>query len=155
MRGLPWLRLVGVVAIFAIMGWPVWRLTRPGRSATTTAVQTPTETGAASKEVSLGLQASFAGPAPASFQVKQAAQTILHDGDGKKSDFSAQWSTFLPKEGVDLTVQASWPPESAQSAVRISVSLPSGQQIEKLFWARESLVEIITVTEAALEPAAP
>ena len=152
MRGLPWLRLVLVVAVFIFMGWPVWRLTHPRTGTPPPAAAQADPAASTSQMVDLTLQASFAGPPPATFQIKQATQTILQEGDGKKADFTARWSTALPKEGVDLTLQASWPADTAQSAVRVSVSLPGGQTIEKFYWARESLVEIFIITETALEP---
>ena len=143
MRGLPWLRLVSIVAVFAVLGWPVWRLTRPLPSSRPGVP--PTAEAGTPATILLALELSFAGPPPASFQIKQATRVILQGDGSGVSEFRTEWNTPLPKEGLDLTLQASWPAAGPAAAVRLNVGLPDGRQIQKLFWPGESLVEIITV----------
>lgn len=147
MRGLPWLRLLAIVVIFTALGWPVWRLTRPLPSRAA-ASGPPVHDGAAEAAVILILELGFAGPPPTGFQVKQAARVVLQAEGSKETVFHARWTTTLPKEGLDLTLKASWPPDGPHAAVRINVSLPDGRQIKKIFWAEESLVELVTVPGA-------
>lgn len=147
MRGLPWLRLLATVVIFTAMGWPVWRITRPLPSKALAHVA-PVAGGTTEAAVVLILELGFAGAPPTGFQVKQAARVVLQAEGSKETVFHTRWTTILPKEGLDLTLQASWPPDGPHAAVRVSVSLPDGRRIEKVYWAEESLVELVTVPGA-------
>ncbi len=129
-----------MVAVFVSLGVPVWRLTRPASAAPVAAIvpdATPAQT------LPLEIEVSFSEPPPAGFQIKQIDQILLQ-GAGPGLNFHGQWTARLPKEGVDLTFEAHWTPDAPQAAVRLSVSFPDGQKIEKTFWARGSLLEIIT-----------
>ncbi len=142
MRGLPWLRLLLIVAVFAVMGVPVWRLTRPVAAAVAPAAVTSDSPVAAGGPFEI--EVTFVGPPPTHFQLKQAGQTVLQ-GDGPGTNFRGQWTASLPKEGTDLTFEAQWPPDAPPAAARVSVSFPSGESVVKVFWARPSLVEIVTL----------
>ena len=123
------------------MGVPIWRLTRPVSAATI-----PAALPAAVAVVPRGLEVDFAGPPPASFELKQLEQVALQ-GAGPAATFHGQWPTRLPKEGVDLVLAAHWAAADAPAAARVSVTYPGGQRIEKTFWAPAdgSLVEIVNV----------
>ncbi len=89
------------------------------------------------------------------FQIKQIDRVLLQ-GAGPELSFRGPWEARLPKEGVDLTFEAHWPPDAPQTAARLSVGFPDGQKIEKTFWARGSLLEVITIPATPGEtPASP
>ena len=163
MRGFPLLQLLLVAAVFLAAGLPVWSLTRPAvdvataaPAASSTPDAAPASSAAAQK--TLTIEATFA-PAPADFQIQCQDQTVL-EGHGPGRQFSTQWKTLLPKEGVDFVIRAHWPAEAdgtaGTAAARVVVHSPDGSQVEKSFWTAPgaALAEIITVPGAPLAAAA-
>ncbi len=139
-----------MVAAFLLTGVPVYRLTRPAETvvvASTGAAADSTVDNPAAKSVPLELEVTFA-PAPADFQLKNLAQTVLA-GHGPQARFTGRWTTAVPTEGVDLIIQAHWSASTAggntaainttpgadPAAARVTVRFPDGRQTEKSFWA--------------------
>jgi hypothetical protein len=159
-RGFPLLQLLIIAAVFAAASIPVWSLTRPAPDAPVVAPAAPSATPAAASAQSLRIEASFA-PAPTDFQIRCEDQTVL-EGRGPKGQFSTQWKTGLPAEGIDLIVRASWPAETdvanaAPAAAHVVITLPNGDKLDKTFWTApgQPLAEIVTVPggPAAATPA--
>lgn len=130
-----------MVSVFLGLGVPVWRLTRP---ASAVIVTESTSDATPTPILPLVIEVTFAGSPPTGFQIKQIDQVLLQ-GAGPELSFHGQWAARLPKEGVDLTFEANWTPDAPQTAARLSVSFPDGQKIEKTFWTRGSLLEIVTI----------
>ncbi len=149
MRGRPSIQLALVFLAFALLGVPVWRLTRtdaraaelPAPSSLSPPV-TPVE--------ELTLTAAFA-PAPEEFRVQSLGRDVLA-GHGPPGEFTGTWKTDLPAAGLDLALQARWPSTDAPGAVRVTVRFADDRRppVEKTFWAnRGSLTELVTVPGTA------
>ena len=159
------MQVILIAVVFALAGWPVWRLTRTDAADADAGpgAATPAADVATAKTAPLDVEAVFA-PAPADFRVECLGQTVL-EGRGPLARFTTRWTAAVPAEGVDLVVQAHWPavvsgderPAGASSpaAARVTVRFSDGRQVEKSFWAGSSLTEVFTVPGAPAATPAP
>ena len=137
MEGRPWLRILFILVGFALLGWPVWSITRPGQ------IAVPAEESPAGLAQPLHVEVSFAEP-PTSFNLEDLGTPIC-SGTAPKRDFSCDWEVALPGEGVDLFVSASWPADATKTAVRVQVSQGELTLADQTFWTEGDLAETISV----------
>jgi len=138
MEGRPWLRLAFVILGFAVMGYPVWMLTHTEREihvAVSPPVQPKLET--------FTFHLTFAST-PQEFALSYLDKTIL-TGGRHGTEFQGDATFPFPKEGVDLLLKARWSGDVPRTAVRILAARNDTLLVEKTFWAKGDLVEIVTV----------
>lgn len=150
MRGQPSVQLWLVLVTFALIGVPVWRLTRPEASAGQLPSFPPVVT---ADEVAFQITVTFA-PASEEFRVSSLGQDVLA-GRGPETSFHATWRTRVPAEGLDLAIQARWPATDSPvpAAARVTVHSADGDRapLERTFWATHgNLTELLTVPGSAV-----
>lgn len=159
MKGRPWLRFVLVILGFAAMGIPVWLLTSSsgvhgkvdisfpvGQKVYGVEIHSAGEQPAPAveeKEQTLAIHLTFA-TAPEKFILTYLDKPVL-TGAGPATEFKGTWSFHIPKEGVDLLLKAKWPANIPRTAVQVTISKNGSSLVEKTFWAKGDLVEIITI----------
>ena len=154
MRGQPFLQLLLVVVAFAVVGWPVWRLTRPVATAANNAASvalTPDARKEGLAEIELTVTADFV-PAPEEVHLQFLGRDLL-TGRGPRGEWTGTWKTVLPAEGADLALRARWPAGAADNAAptaaaHVVVRFPDDRPpVERTFWAPHggSLTELVVV----------
>ena len=125
MRGNPLGQLILIVVAFALLGVPVWRLTRTAEAVPVSAsrlagegVQAPAPANAAAGPVAVTIETDFA-PTPTEFSVSYLGDAILR-GQGQTTA-SGPWKVALPAEGADLVLHVVWPSGGATGAARVTV----------------------------------
>jgi hypothetical protein len=137
MRGSPLVRALIAFFIIGLMGWPLWRLTRPEVIAAT--VQ-KAATSAVKKAINLHL--TFTN-VPKSFVIRNVGQEIWK-GAAPEVDMEQEVTTDYPDEGVDLQIHVEWPEDGPLSAMRIQLTDPAGDKHEKSIWGKGAVDEVVT-----------
>lgn len=141
MEGRPWLRILLVLAGFTLAGWPVWNVTH---SAAVVAPAAPAVPSPAAGQPFL-VELTFA-TAPVSFELDYLGAPLL-TGGGPGRNFSTTWKVAVPKEGVDLFLDAKWPEGTGTTAVRVQLTRGDNAPAVQTLWADGELAETITVRE--------
>ena len=134
MKGSPLLRAVLAFAAIALMGVPLWKLTRGGE-----AVAAPAQVELAAAPIPMRLTFSIA---PRSFAISHLGKLVWAD-ETQGTDVTKTLALVYPKEGVDLEVKVLWPSE-ADGAVRVRLTDPDGSEHDKTVWGRGEMEEIVT-----------
>jgi hypothetical protein len=137
MRGSPLVRALIAFFIIGLVGWPLWRLTRP--EAVAASAQKATAP-AIKKAISLHLMFTAV---PKSFVIRNVDQEIWKSA-APEADMEQEVTTDYPDEGVDLQVKIEWPEDGPLAAMRIQLTDPAGDKHEKSIWGKGAVDEVVT-----------
>lgn len=144
MRGVPWIRFLGMLVALAVAGIPVWLLTRPDE-------EPAAPTGAAAAQAvitqrTVNLEIQTAPPAQ-SIQVSYLGHPVLSKGANKPGALTGP--VLLPSgESGDLVIEAHWA-EGETGALRARASNDDGELAENSFWGDSSLEDVFTIPVTA------
>ena len=138
MRGAPLVEaLIALVALLA-MAWPIRELTARARS-----TLVPVTKVAPAKSVRL----EVVGTAPSfEFNVNYLGRQIW-SGTGHASPSYGEFHLPLPKEGIDLEVNARFP-DASLHALRLTFSTGGGIEVARSAWGTDTLDEVLTFQPA-------
>lgn len=135
MKGSPLFRALCAFAFIALAGIPLWKLTRVNA-----AVAAPAQAESESAQVAMRLSFSAA---PEKFAVLHLGKSVWA-GTTRETEATKTVPLAFPKEGVDLQFRVTWPANSADSALRVQLTDPDGNEHDKTVWGRGEMDEIIT-----------
>ena len=140
MRGTPWIRFSLMAAVLALAGIPIWLLTRSDESSEPP-VQ-PTQSQSAERELTLAIETAPLAQAIGASYLGRELIPLAHTGGA----FSG--TIRLPAgAAADLVVKATWNGTEA-AALRVRAFDENGPLVEKSFWGRQKIQEVLTVPEA-------
>jgi hypothetical protein len=135
------LRLMLVAAAFAALGLVICVSLRP-------ASERPVVQGAAAASAKPALQViqievDFVH-APAQFRVQHLGQTVM-EGKGPQLNFSREVTLALPREGIELVLEAAWPKGAPETAVRLRCTKDGEVITDRTYWGRGELAQVVLV----------
>ena len=139
MRGSPLLRLYLVAAALALLGVPVWLLTRPAPSAPPPVFAPIEPQNMAVYDVLL------TASAPARLAVRVTNQPSV-ESTGPATSLSASF-TMDAAEPEDLAVFANFHPAAVNSALRVEVRLAGRTLADSTFWGNELVEDVVTISK--------
>jgi len=139
MRGNPLQRLLVVIAAFIAMGVAVGVVLRPSADLPASAPANPVP----NAPQTFKIQVDFV-QAPAQFHVLHLGKTIL-EGKGPQLNFSTEAQLAMPREGIELVLEATWPKGAPQSVVRLQCETGGERITDRTFWGRGDITQIILV----------
>lgn len=137
MRGFPLLRLFLVAAGLALLGVPVWLLTRPIPSVPLPA-SSPVE-----PEKMAAYDVLLTASAPARLSVCVANQPSIESA-GPVTSLSASF-TMNAAEPEDLAVFGNFDPTAGNSALRVEVRLAGRTLADSTFWGTGLVEDVVTI----------
>lgn len=137
MRGFPLLRLFLVATGLALLGVPVWILTRPAPSAPTPA-SVPVE-----PEKTSIYEVLLTASAPARLAVRAANQpTVESAGSVTSLTASLTMNSASPE---DIAVFGNFDPAAGNSALRAEVRLSGRTLADATFWGTGPVEDVVTI----------
>jgi hypothetical protein len=136
-RGFPLLRLFLVAAGLALLGVPVWLLTRPIPSVPLPA-SSPVE-----PEKMAAYDVLLTASAPARLSVCVANQPSIESA-GPVTSLSASF-TMNAAEPEDLAVFGNFDPTAGNSALRVEVRLAGRTLADSTFWGTGLVEDVVTI----------
>src|SRR5688500_4766819 len=136
MRGSPLLRALIAFAVFAALGWPLWKITHRTATAFATSEAPPL----ALAPVQLAL--AFTSP-PRAVEVRHLGRKlwgVTNPGATASCVLELPW----PKEGVDLQFEIEWPADGALAAAQVKLTDPQGNEHVQSIWSRGPAIEVLT-----------
>ena len=134
MKGSPLLRALLAFVAIALVGVPLWKITRAGSAA-------PAVLQKEAVVAQIPMRLTFSA-APRSFAVSHLGKVVWAGGtDGM--DVTNAFALVYPKEGVDLQVKVAWPAD-AEGAARVRLTDPDGNAHDKTIWGRGEMEEVVT-----------
>lgn len=134
MRGSPLLYALLAFIGIALLGFPVYSLTRP---------HPVLEVPAPSHEpVKVPLEFAFTTE-PKSVRVKHLGKVVWSadaPGTHTEAEFALEW----PMEGVDLLVEITWPENAPLAAARLTLTDPQKEEQTRSIWGEGSASEVLT-----------
>lgn len=139
MRGSPPVHLAIMLTAFVLLAVPLLQLTASNPS--TKAAQ-PAEA-AASAAVPTTLRVRYAHK-PASLSIKLGDKDLLAAADRSANPIEASASLLLPKEGIELNVEATWPAGTQDTALTVELEPEARDSLSQTRWSSgDSLSEIV------------
>jgi hypothetical protein len=136
-RGSPLLRALFAFLAILSLGYPLRRLTSAAdESAPAPQASAP----AVAREI--GLQLTFTTK-PTRFRVLNLGKTIWSD-DAPAAEMERKVKLVYPKEGIDLQFQADFPAGTEHAALRVTLTDPDGNEIQKSLWGSASIDDVLT-----------
>ena len=136
MRGSPLLRAFIAFCLIALLGWPLWRLTRAAQAVVEVTAPPKTEI----KDIDLQLDFTAV---PKSFAVRYLEKDLWTE-TAPKFTMEHKLSLAFPDKGVDLVFHIEWPEDSPLCAVRARLTDPAGDTHEKSVWGQGTVDEVLT-----------
>jgi len=140
MRGSPLFYALLAFLGIALVGFPVYSLTRPYAVKTeATATATPAPSHA---PVKVPIEFAFTAE-PKSMRVKHLGKVVWSvDAPGARTDteLSLEW----PQEGVDLLVEITWPENTPLAAARLTLTDSHQEEQTRSIWGEGSASEVLT-----------
>ena len=137
MRGFPLLRLFLVAAGLALLGVPVWLLTRPVPS-----VPLPASSPVEPKKM-VAYDVLLTASAPARLIVRVANQPSIESA-GPVTSLSASF-TMNAAEPEDLAVFGNFDPAAGNAALRLEVRLAGRTIADSTFWGTGLVEDVVTI----------
>lgn len=138
MRGSPLLRALLAFIIIALLGIPLWQLTRPEVVIAAPAPQVP------KPEVTKAIHLHLTFTAvPKKFTVTHLDK-VIWKATAPEADMEHDVSIAYPAEGVDLQFHIEWPEDGPLSAMRVQLTDPAGDPHEKSVWGKGVTDEVVT-----------
>ena len=138
MRGSPLLRALLAFIIIALMGIPLWQLTRPEVVVAAPASQAPKPEVAKAIHLHLTFTA-----VPQKFTISNLDK-VIWEATTPEADMEHDVSIAYPAEGVDLQFHIEWPEGGPLSAMRVQLTDPAGDMHEKSIWGKGVTDEVVT-----------
>jgi hypothetical protein len=136
-RGFPLLRLFLVAAGLALLGVPVWLLTRPAPSAP------PQASAPIEPEKMAVYEVLLTSSAPARLAVRVANQPSVESA-GPVTSLTAYF-TMNAAEPEDLAVFGNFDPAAENSALRVEVRLAGRTLADSTFWGTDLVEDVVTI----------
>jgi hypothetical protein len=136
MRGSPLLRALLAFCIIALLGIPLWQLTRPE-----TVVAAPAPPKA---EVAQAIHLHLTFTTVPKKVVVRNLDKVIWDGAAPEADMEHDVSIDYPAEGVDLQFHVEWPEDGPFSAMRVQLTDPAGDTHDKSIWGKGRTDEVVT-----------
>ena len=137
MRGFPLLRLFLVTAGLALLGVPVWLLTRPAPS-----VPPPASAPIEPEKIAV-YEVLLTSSAPARLAVRVADKPSVESA-GPATSLSASF-TMNAAEPEDLAVFGNFDPAAGNSALRVEVCLEGKTLADSTFWGTGLVEDVVTI----------
>ena len=137
MRGFPLLRLFLVAAGLALLGVPVWLLTRPAPSAP------PPASAPVEPEKMATYDVLLTASAPARLAVRVAHQPSVESA-GPGTSLSATF-TMNAAEPEDIAVFGNFDPTAGNAALRVEVRLAGRTLADSTFWGTGLVEDVVTI----------
>ena len=137
MRGSPLLRALFAFLAILSLGYPLARLTSTGES-----VEVAPQPAAPAVAREISLQLTFT-TVPRKFRIIHLGKEVWSES-APAAEMERKVTLVFPKEGIDLQFQAEFPGESAQVAMRVKLTDPDGNALEKSLWGAGSIDEVLT-----------
>lgn len=137
MRGSPLARALLAFFIIALLGWPLWQLTRPEANVSTLPALAP-----AAAMKAIGLHLTFTS-VPKAFTIKHLEGEIWKES-APQAEMEKSVTLDYPPEGVDLQFHVEWPGDGPVNAVRIQLTDPAGDAHEKSLWGKGTVDDVVT-----------
>jgi hypothetical protein len=139
MRGSPLARALLAFLIIGLLGWPLWRLTRPVE-AEAAAPASPAAVPEEKKAIQLHLNFTTV---PKGFLIRHLDNDVWKV-DAPEADMEHEVSLVYPQEGVDLQIHIDWPDDAPLSAARVQLTDPAGDIHDKTVWGKGAVDEVVT-----------
>ena len=139
MKGSPLLRAAFTLCVLLALSWPLSVITRPVENGASPAQESPVAS-APSAGARLPLQMTFSRPAK-NAELLYSGKRIWFAERPPASVYVTLDIPF-PQEGVELEARAQWEDEE-QSALRLQLTTPQGDEIDRSVWARQTLQAIV------------
>jgi hypothetical protein len=137
MRGTPTVHLALLLALFIVLAVPLIRLTG-GEAQVRTA---PVIVSATEVPMRLSIRCSHA---PSKLSVKHGSRDLLNEVSPTDARYETDCALPLPAEGIELSVDATWPPGTQNTALTITLEPAEHDALNQTVWAdRDTLSEII------------
>lgn len=136
MRGAPLIRAFIAFCVIALLGWPLWHLTRATEAVAAPAVSAPAEASVT------GLQVEFT-TAPRRFSVRHLDKEVWTETQPQAA-MDRDIPLVFPEKGVDLVFHIEWAEDAPLSAARIRLTDPTGETHEKSVWGKGTVDEVLT-----------
>jgi hypothetical protein len=136
-RGFPLLRLFLVAAGLALLGVPVWLLTRPAPSAP------PPASAPIEHEKMAVYEVLLTSSAPARLAVRVANQPSVESA-GPATSLSASFS-MNAAEPEDLAVFGNFDPSAGNCALRVEVRIAGKTLADSTFWGTGLVEDVVTI----------
>ena len=136
MRGSPLLRALVAFVAFAVLGWPLWKITHR----TARALPSPEELSVPAKPIQLAFAFTFSPRAIEVLHLGKKLWNATNPGATADCLIELPW----PKEGIDLQFQIDWPADAPLAAARIQLTDPEGNEHVKSIWSRGPANEVFT-----------
>jgi hypothetical protein len=136
-RGFPLLRLFLVVAGLALLGVPVWLLTRPAPLAP------PPASAPIEPEKMAVYEVLLTASAPARLAVRVANQPSVESA-GPATSLSASF-TMNADEPEDLAVFGNFDPAAGNCALRVEVRIAGKTLADSTFWGTGLVEDVVTI----------
>ena len=137
MRGSPLGRALLAFVAIALLGWPLWQLTRPEAAAAA-----PAKPARASIKKAIGLHLTFT-TVPKAFIVRHLDEDVWKE-TAPQADMEKTISLDYPPEGIDLQFHIQWPDDVPVAAMRAQLTDPAGDSHDKSIWGKGMLDDVLT-----------
>jgi hypothetical protein len=137
MRGSPLARALLAFIVIALLGWPLWQLTRPEAAA---APLPKPATASTKKAISLHLTFTTV---PKSLSVRHLDEEIWKEA-APQADMEKKITLDYPDEGIDLQFHIEWPDDAPVAAMRAQLTDPAGDTHDKSLWGKGTVDDVLT-----------
>ena len=138
MRGSPILRALIAFLILLGLGFPLHRLLQASAEPVPAAMSAPPEKAAATAKVQL--QVNFTTP-PGEFRVFSLGKPVWKETKPAEQ-IERELTLAFPKEGIELQVEADWPP-GTRGAAQLRLTDPSGLEHVKYLFGEGSASDVL------------
>ncbi|MDR3403209.1 MAG: hypothetical protein P4L99_11995 [Chthoniobacter sp.] len=138
MRGSPLVRALLSFIVIALLGWPLWQLTRPEADA----APAPQVAAPVTIKKAIHLHLTFTS-VPKSLAVKHLDEEVWKV-TAPEAEMEKDVSLDYPAEGVDLQFHIEWSEDGPLSAMRVELTDPAGDTHEKSVWGKGIVDEVVT-----------
>jgi hypothetical protein len=139
MRGSPLVRALLAFLVIGLLGWPLWRLTRPAEVEAAAPATPPT---AQEEKKAIQLHLTFT-TVPKGFVIRNLDDEVWKV-DAPEADMEHEVSLVYPEEGIDLQIHIEWPDDAPLSAARVLLTDPAGDTHDKTVWGKGAVDEVVT-----------
>ena len=138
MRGSPLLRALLAFCIIALLGIPLWQLTRPE---VVVAAPAPPP---AKEELAKAIHLHLTFTTVPKKVVVSNLDKVVWEVTAPEADLEHDVSMAYPAEGVDLQFHIEWPEDGLLSAMRVQLTDPAGDTHDKSVWGKGVDDEVVT-----------
>ena len=136
MRGSPLLRAALTLCALLALGWPLQLVTRPVADVVTVSAADPVS----AQVPKLPLELTFSRAAKSAELLYSGKRVWFAEKPGVVVSLSLNLP--FPREGIELEARVEWEGEE-QSALRLQLVTPEGDEIERSVWGQGALQSIV------------